>query len=118
LFNRQAGGDVDPPSTPVSRNGKYAARPYDFVYLRTSVNNLCVLTMDLTVNPAEHVVHDGMLSNVIVGRLEGGQTRSFEIPLCFLSLGQFEVTATAQRVVTNSLEERQLGSAILQVVVK
>lgn len=49
--------------------------------------------MDLTMEPAEHVIFEGVLAGLSLGRLESGESREVETPLCFLAYGRFEVVA-------------------------
>ncbi|KAF8654133.1 hypothetical protein AX16_003664 [Volvariella volvacea WC 439] len=76
---------------------KYILEPNELVYLNIEVSNMSqsviVLTLDLTIEPVEHVVHEGVLNGLPVGRLEPGSRVVREVPVCFLARGQFEVIA-------------------------
>jgi hypothetical protein len=45
------------------------------------------------MEPSEHIIYEGVLSDLPIGRLESGESREVETPLCFLSYGRFEVLA-------------------------
>lgn len=49
--------------------------------------------MDLEMEPSEHVIHEGVLSELAVGRLESGESREVETAVCFLAYGRFEISA-------------------------
>ncbi|KAH9009241.1 transport protein Trs120 or TRAPPC9 TRAPP II complex subunit-domain-containing protein [Lactarius pseudohatsudake] len=101
-------------------NGTYHPAPYQFVYLRVRIANLSfqplVLTADITVDPADHVIQEGVLSDVPIGRLEKGEERELEAPLCFVACGRFRVQVEA-RAVDGVVREARVGSATLKVVV-
>ncbi|KAH9050632.1 hypothetical protein EDB84DRAFT_1591697 [Lactarius hengduanensis] len=102
------------------KNGTYHPAPYQFVYLRVRIANLSfqplVLTADITVDPADHVIQEGVLSDVPIGRLEKGEERELEAPLCFVACGRFRVQVEA-RAVDGVVREARVGSATLKVVV-
>lgn len=74
-----------------------------------------VLTADTTVDPADHVIQEGVLSEVPIGRLETGEEREFEAPLCFVACGRFRVQVEA-RAVDGAVGGAKVGSATLKVV--
>ncbi|KAH9005302.1 TRAPP II complex [Lactarius hatsudake] len=102
------------------KNGTYHPAPYQFVYLRVHIANLSfqplVLTADITVDPADHVIQEGVLSDVPIGRLEKGEERELEAPLCFVACGRFRVQVEA-RAVGGAVREARVGCATLKVVV-
>jgi len=49
--------------------------------------------LDFEVNPAEYVIFEGVLTDLPVGRLESGQSTEIVTSLCFLTSGQFEISA-------------------------
>ncbi|KAG1756741.1 TRAPP II complex [Suillus paluster] len=77
--------------------GKYIARPNEMLYLRVEVANSTlsplVMALDLIVDPAEQVLSEGGLSNVVIGKLESEESRDVEVPLYFLCTGRFEIGA-------------------------
>jgi trafficking protein particle complex subunit 9 len=75
-----------------------------------------VLTADITVDPADHVLQEGVLSDVPIGRLETGGVHEFETPLCFVACGRFSVQVDA-RAVDGTARDAKVGSATLKVVV-
>ncbi|TBU35870.1 TRAPP II complex [Dichomitus squalens] len=82
---------VDPTGT------KYLPLPNEFVYLRTSLTNLSpsdlVLTLTLELEPAEHVIFQGELVDIPVGRLAKGETYDVETPVTFIACGRFDFSA-------------------------
>jgi hypothetical protein len=48
------------------------------------------------MEPIEHIIYEGILSDVPVGRLERGESREVDITICFLSYGRFEIGAEVQ----------------------
>lgn len=53
------------------------------------------LTVDISINPSEHVLYEGALSAIPIGRVDGGASYEFETPVTFLSCGRFELSATS-----------------------
>jgi len=47
----------------------------------------------MEINPADHVIYEGVLSSIPVGHLEAGDTRELEMALAFLSHGRFDIRA-------------------------
>jgi hypothetical protein len=65
-----------------------------------------VFTVDLEVEPAEHVVHEGVLTDLAIGRLEGGESREVEIALCFIAYGYFEIIAQVRAFDASRVDTR------------
>jgi hypothetical protein len=53
------------------------------------------VSLSLTVEPAEHVLYDGILAGIPLGRLSSQETKVFQIGLVFIAEGQFLVQAQA-----------------------
>ncbi len=51
------------------------------------------LTVDLSLEPAQYVLYEGVLSGIPVGHIEVEQTHEFELPMTFVSCGRFEILA-------------------------
>jgi len=102
------------------KNGTCHPAPYQFVYLRVRIANLSfqslILTADTAVDPADHVIQEGALLDVPIGRLETGEVHEFEAPLCFVACGRFCVQVEA-RAVDSAVRDAKVGSATLKVVV-
>lgn len=100
--------------------GKYIASPNEMLYLRVEVTNssLSSLTMalDLFFDPAEHVLSEGVLSNIAVGKLESEETRAVEVPLCFLCVGRFEIGAEVR--VMGAPKDSRAGASRLCISVR
>lgn len=75
------------------------------------------LMLNLSTSPEEHVLVQGSLTDITVGRVESGQSRVVEVPLCFLSLGHFGIAVEARRLGIMG-EQRQTGVANLWAIVK
>ncbi|KAI0062282.1 hypothetical protein BV25DRAFT_1945461 [Artomyces pyxidatus] len=102
------------------RDGKYLPKPYEYAYLRTRVTNLSLgpllLSLDLSMDPSDHVIQEGILSDIPLGRLGHGETQEVETPLCFVSCGRFEMHADV-RILGTRHEEGKVGFGILKAVV-
>ncbi|KAI0720991.1 TRAPP II complex [Cerioporus squamosus] len=90
--------DGEEQPVPVDPAGmKYLPSPNEFVYLRTSITNLSpsdlVLTLNLELEPAQHVVYQGELVDISVGRLAKGESHDVETPLAFTACGRFDFSA-------------------------
>ena len=116
--------------------------PYQFVYLRVRIANLSrkpfprhfhldrlvdcraprltvqplVLIAGTAVDPSDHVIQEGVPSDVPIGRLETGRVHEFETPLCFVACGQFRIQVDA-RAVDGAARDAKVGTATLKVVV-
>jgi len=106
----------------MQRYSDKAARPTpnEFLSLRVRVTNLSltplVLSFDLKLEPVEHVLVEGMLTEISLGRLERGQSIEVETVICFLCLGHFEVAA-AVRCLDDVGRDSKAGVGRLKVVV-
>ncbi|KAJ6547608.1 TRAPP II complex [Mycena capillaripes] len=82
--------------------GKAYPQSSEFVYLRTKVTNLSltslVFTVDFDFQSSPHVIFEGLLKDVPIGRLESGESLEVETGVCFLAYGRFEISAEAKVV--------------------
>ncbi|KAF8590613.1 hypothetical protein K439DRAFT_1382134 [Ramaria rubella] len=105
-----------------SRGGRSITQPNRFAYLRTTLVNLSpeslILTLTLTLNPSEHVLYDGVLSNLPVGKLECGEEREIEFGICFVAEGKFELRAEAWVVDGGADEDAKAAEGELRVTVR
>ena len=75
------------------------------------------LTVNLRMEPAQHILFEGVLSDIPVGRLDVAQTQEFELPVAFVSCGRFEITAEA--VLVNGPQARtRLSRSQLRALVQ
>lgn len=74
-----------------------------------------VFTADFTVEPAEYVVHEGIMSDLPVGRLNSGESTDITMTLCFHTFGDYELSVEVQSFGTP--ETRVARSHITAVVV-
>ncbi|KAI0928535.1 hypothetical protein AcW1_005748 [Taiwanofungus camphoratus] len=87
-----------PREVPVDPSGgKFLPQPNEFVYLRTRVTNLSpselILTLNLYLEPSQHVIHQGLLLDIPIGRLKQGEAHETETPIAFVSGGSFDFHA-------------------------
>ena len=61
--------------------------------LRIYIASDLVLTLNLELDPAQHVVYQGELADISVGRLAKGETHEMETPLAFIACGRFDFSA-------------------------
>jgi hypothetical protein len=74
--------------------------------------------MSLSLSPSEHVLYEGVLSDVPVGRLESGKAREIEMGICFVSEGRFELHAEVRVVGCDVDEDAKAGEGDLCVLVR
>ena len=117
-----------------ARNGKVTALTNKFLHLRarvtnmTSTPNLFLFTTSLTMwiafslalvlsiaaSPLEHFHWEGSLTDIPIGRTESRVSKEVEVPLCFVSKGQFEFVGEV-RVLGDSVRS---GEGELKVIVQ
>ncbi|KZT67733.1 hypothetical protein DAEQUDRAFT_792472 [Daedalea quercina L-15889] len=99
---------------------KYLPPPNEFVCLRTRVINLSpgemVLVANLSLEPAQHTIYQGVLSDIPVGRLAPGDSYETELPVAFLSRGRFDILAEI-RSLNVSESSNPVGRGDLRAVV-
>jgi hypothetical protein len=76
-----------------------------------------VLLVNLDVDPADHIIYEGILSNIPLGRIESGETGEVETAVCFLSQGRFEICAEVH-ILGAPRSERKAGVGQLRAVVR
>jgi hypothetical protein len=95
-------------------------QPNEFVYLRVKVTNLSassmILTMDLEVNPPEYVIHEGVITDLAIGRLNNGESREVITSLCFLASGRFDISAVVRCFGTSGVDNRTTRAHTTAVV--
>jgi hypothetical protein len=77
-----------------------------------------VLTVDLNLEPAEHVIFEGIISNIPIGRLQSGESDEVETALCFLAYGRFEISAQAWVLGATQTDTYRGGNGHLTAVVR
>lgn len=75
------------------------------------------IVIDLDIDPAEHVIYEGVLSGIPLGHLDPGESRTLETAVIFLSQGRFEVRAEA-RILGAPRGERSAGVGQLKADVR
>ncbi|KAJ7632643.1 transport protein Trs120 or TRAPPC9 TRAPP II complex subunit-domain-containing protein [Roridomyces roridus] len=102
----------------VSNQGKYYPHSSEFVYLRTRVTNLSltslVFNVDFDLKPSQHIIFEGLLRQVAIGRLESGESREIDTGLCFLAHGRYEISAEAKVVGSSDSKGRGQLTAIVR----
>lgn len=110
-------------------------QPNEFVYLRVKVTNLSgmnfysnifqvfiqtaasmIFTMDLEVNPPEYVIHEGVITDLPIGRLKNEECREVKTSLCFLASGRFEISAMVRCFGSSGVDSRTARAHITAVV--
>ena len=118
-------------------DGKYYPAPQEFVYLCAKIANLSrtsflhvkklsltrfrkampqVFTIDLEVDPAEHVIYEGVLTDLAVGQLGGGESKELETALCFIAYGHFEISAQVRVFDTSRIDTRAGLGRVVAIV--
>lgn len=118
---------------------RYHPKANEFVQLRTRVSNLMrmysyichnvdsaadqecaaypvVFTLDYEANPSEHLVFEGVLTELPVGRLESGESREIVSSLCFLACGRFEILAKARSYGASEADSRVARTHVIAIV--
>jgi len=71
--------------------------PFTFLSLHTKVFNLSaselILTLNLTLDPSQHVIAQGVLKEIPLGRVRSGEASEVHTPVAFVSCGKFELAA-------------------------
>ena len=75
------------------------------------------LLVDLDIDPADHVIYEGVLSNIPLGHLEAGESQKLEMAAAFLSQGRFQIRAEV-RILGALHSERRAGVGQLKAVVR
>ena len=65
-----------------------------------------VFTVDLEVEPVDHIVHEGTLTDLAIGRLDEGESREVEVALCFIAYGYFEIFSQARAFDASRMDTR------------
>lgn len=66
----------------------------------------------------EHIVYEGVLTDLPVGQLQSGETREIVTCLCFLACGRFEVLAKVRSLGTPETESRVARTHVIAIVKK
>lgn len=74
--------------------------------------------MNLSFSSSEHVLYEGVLSNIPVGKLESGEEQDIEMGICFVSKGRFDIHAEASLVGCDEDEDAKAGEKHLRVLVQ
>lgn len=106
---------------PIDPSGsKSLPPPHEFVYLQTRVTNLSaselVLTLTLSLEPAQHVLFQGTIRDVPIGRLAPGESQVADTPVVFVSGGRFDCSAEVHALGL-AAPSSQVGRGQLRAVV-
>lgn len=74
--------------------------------------------MNLSLSPSEHVLYEGVLSDIPVGRLDSGKEGEIEMGICFVSEGRFDIHAEVRLVGCDAEEDAKAGEGDLRVFVR
>lgn len=72
-----------------------------------------VFTMDLEMEPSDHMVYEGVLSELPVGQLESGESREVDIAVCFLAFGRFGISAEVRGFNSSRIDSREAIDVIV-----
>ncbi|KAL0946868.1 hypothetical protein HGRIS_013034 [Hohenbuehelia grisea] len=102
--------------------GVYHPLPHEFVYLRIKVTCFApdpgVFVVDLDLSPAQHVLYEGVLSSIPIGRLRQGESRELDVLLCFLCYGRFDITAQVRTILNDRAGSDRISSSTLLAVIR
>lgn len=54
---------------------------------------MLTLSVDLNMEPAEHVVFEGSMTGRPLGQVQSKESAEIVVPVCFVSSGRFDCTA-------------------------
>ena len=60
-----------------------------------AIDSSKIVSLSLGVDPSEHVLSDGVLGSIPLGRLQSQEATVFEIGLSFISEGSFNIQSQA-----------------------
>ena len=76
-----------------------------------------VVTLNLDLEPADHVIFQGELVDIPVGRLAKGELYDIETPITFIACGRFDFSAEVYTL-TRSGESKQVGHGKMRIDVQ
>ncbi len=76
-----------------------------------------VLTLTLDLEPADHVIFQGELIDIPVGRLAKGESYDIETPITFIACGRFDFSAEVYTLAPNG-ESKQVGHGKMRIDVQ
>lgn len=98
-----------------------SGEPYSINLLRVNPTKFedeaLIISMNISISPAEFVLFDGTTSNVPVGRMDGGEERQIDFGICFVSEGSFDIRVTVGILVEKGAMDPRTGEGRLRVVV-
>lgn len=74
------------------------------------------LVLDLFLEPKQHVIFEGVQSNIPVGLLEPEQSKAVEMPVAFMTSGRFDAVAEV-KVLGQSHDRSKVGQGNLRIAV-
>lgn len=75
-----------------------------------------IFTMDIEINPPEYVIHEGVITDLAIGRLKNGECGEVTISLCFLASGRFDISAVVRCFGTSGVDSRTARAHTTAVV--
>ena len=73
--------------------------------MQTAASSM-IFTVDLEVNPSEYVIHEGVITDLAIGRLKSRECREVTASLCFLASGRFDIFAVVRCFDTSGVDSR------------
>ena len=75
------------------------------------------VTVNVTMDPMQHILFEGILTDIPIGHLDPGQSKTFEFPISFVSCGRFDIAADAMSF-DNTLSRTKLAHGRLRAIVQ
>ena len=69
------------------------------------------------MEPVDHVVHEGTLTDLAIGRLDEGESKEVEVALCFIAYGYFEIFSQVRAFDASRMDTRS-GLGRLTAIVR
>lgn len=89
---------------------------FSFSSLNLPTVSPLVMTLDLIFDPAEQILLEGVISDMAIGKLKPEETKTVEVPLCFLCTGRFEIGAEIR--IIGALKDSRAGASRICISVR
>ncbi|KDQ60798.1 hypothetical protein JAAARDRAFT_31778 [Jaapia argillacea MUCL 33604] len=91
----------------------------EFLYLLTRITNLSpsemILSMNISMEPRDHIIFEGVPSGIPIGRLQPNQSHDVVVAICFVAWGRFDIKA---EISTLDTQDSRVGWGHLRAVVR
>lgn len=75
-----------------------------------------MLVANLSLEPAQHIIYQGVLADIPLGRLTPGESSETELPIAFLARGRFDILSDI-RALNTADAPGSMGRGDLRAVV-